>query len=219
MDKLDLFLAQKLRFYRKQMKWPLKKMADELGFSLQHIQRYEQGVTKISASFLYRAAHFLQVDVKEFFEGFDQQSNDQRHEELRILLIEDNPNDVFFFQKAMEDYDKKVEIYILNDGEKASLFFSNTTKIFTPDIIFMDLHLPHVRGLELLQIVKRHSFWKNIPVIILTTSVSEDDLKRAYELQSSGFLRKSFSFDTFKKNLLHTLHYWNSAVKLPEKKA
>jgi CheY-like chemotaxis protein/DNA-binding XRE family transcriptional regulator len=219
MDALDLFLAQKLRFYRKQMKWPLKKIADALGLSLQHIQRYEQGVTKISASLLYRVAHLLKMDVNDFFEGFEDNDPLKDHDNLRILLIEDNPNDVFFFQKALDDYAKKIQIYIINDGEKASLFFSSPPQVFKPDLIFMDIHLPHVRGLDLLQTLKRHPFWKNIPVVILTTSVSDEDLKRAYDLQSSGFLRKSFSFDVFKQNLIHTLNYWDNAVKLPEKRA
>lgn len=219
MDPLDLFLAQKLRFYRNQMKWPLKRVADELGLSLQHIQRYEQGITKISGSLLYRLAKLFQMDIKDFFEGFSEGVTSLEHENLRVLLIEDNANDVFFFQKALEDYPRKVEVYVINDGEKAALFFSNHPGIFTPDLIFMDLHLPHVRGFELLQSLKRHSFWKNIPVVMLTTSVNDDDLKRAYDLQSSGFLRKSFSFDEFKKNLLQTLYYWNDTVKLPSKKA
>lgn len=217
MDSLDLFLAEKLRFYRIQMNWPLKRVADELGLSLQHVQRYEQGITKISASLLYRISKIFQMDIKDFFEGFSEEDSAGKHESLRVLLIEDNANDVFFFHKALEDYPRKVEVYVINDGGKAALFFSNHPNIFTPDLIFMDLHLPHVKGFELLQSLKRHSFWKNVPVVMLTTSVSDDDLKRAYELQSSGFLRKSFSLDEFKKNLLQTLHYWNDTVKLPLK--
>lgn len=200
------------------MNWPLKKVADELGISLQHMQRYETGVARIPGSMLYRLSKLFKMDMKDFFEGFSDFGNEEIHECLRVLLVEDNPNDVFFFQKALEEYPEKVELYVINDGEKASLFFSAPSDVFTPDIIFLDLHLPHVRGLDLLRSLKINTLWKNVPVIVLTTSVSDEDIKRSYELQSSGFLHKSFSFDEFKNNFYQTLKYWDNAVCLSTRK-
>ena len=218
MEELEIFLAKKMKFCRLQLNWTLKKVAEELGVSLQHIQRYENGAANISGSLLYKLSKLFNMKVSDFFDGFSDNKNDASSECFRILLVEDNSNDVFFFQKALEDYKQKVELYIINDGAKASLFFSIPSDVFMPDIIFLDLHLPNIPGLDLLKSLKWNSVWKNVPVIILTTSLTDDDITKAYQLQSSGFLHKSFSFDDFKNNFHQTLKYWGETVLLSTRK-
>ncbi len=218
-SELDTFLADKLRFYRKQMKWPLKRLADELGVSLQQVQRYEQGTNKISASLLYHLADIFSTDVNSFFEGFRKEKRkDEKRSDLNVLLVEDNAHDEFLFRKALSECPKKIDLYVVKDGQEALNFFHDKpSSTFSPDIVFMDLYLPHIQGFELLQDLKRRPVWKDIPVIVMTTSTSEEDVARSYHLQSSGFIRKSFQFDEFKDSLLQTIHYWSDIVKLPSK--
>lgn len=202
------------------MGWPLKRLADELGVSLQQVQRYEQGVNKISASLLYQLSKSFKTDISSFFEGFEEDTvKPTDPPSFKVLLVEDNPHDEFLFRKAIADFPKKLVIFALKDGQEAFTFFQGNPPSFVPDIIFLDLNLPHFRGFDLLQNIKRKPQWKDIPVIIMTTSTNDDDISRSYHLQSSGFIRKSFQFEEFKNNLLKTLDYWVETVHLPSKSA
>ena len=218
--RLDDFLAKRVRFFRKKKNLPLKTLADELGISLQQLQRYEQGVNKISASLLYQLAHLFQVTIETFFEGYHP-TETLEPVNLQVLLVEDNAHDEFLFRKAFSKFPQKVDIYVIGDGEKALRFFQNpleeSSLVFEPDIIFLDLNLPHLRGFDLLEHLKHKPSWKNIPVIILSNSLSEDDVTQSYALQASGFIRKSFNFEDFCHDLEKTLLYWHEAVKLPLK--
>ncbi len=79
----------------------------------------------------------------------------------------------------------------------------------------MDINLPHIQGFDLLQMLKRRALWKNISVIIMSTSTSDDDVRHFYNLQGSGFIRKFFQFEEFKENLVQTIQYWNDTMNLP----
>jgi CheY-like chemotaxis protein len=84
-----------------------------------------------------------------------------------------------------------------------------------PDLIFLDLHLPSVRGLDVLKDVKRRSHLNEIPVIVLSSSLNPDDRAAAYSLQASGFIRKSFTYKEFKSQLYKAMAYWTDVVELP----
>lgn len=214
MSELDQYIANNIRFLRKKMNWPLKRLADELGVSLQQTQRYESGASKISASLLFELVKIFNMDLSSFFEKY-QPAEKEPEDTLRILLVEDNAHDAFFFRKALENYEKKVDLYVVNDGKEAFEFFQGRFCPFNPDIIFMDIHLPHVQGFELLQAIKRQVSWKNTPVIMMTNSNRGNDIDKSYALQSSGFIHKSFQFNEFSNKLLQTIRYWNDTVKLP----
>lgn len=214
---LDEFLAKKVRFFRLKMNWPLKTLAAHLNISLQQLQRYEQGVNKISASFLFDLSKAFQVNIQDFFDGYLSQEI-TNPKTFNILLIEDSPDDEFLFRKALEEFPEKLDIYVLKDGEEAYNFFLNMVDNFTfskPDIIFMDLNLPGIKGLDLLKEIKRKPILQDIPVVMLTTSLNDEDMVQSYHLQASGFIRKSFNFQSFCENLHQTLTYWVKTVSLP----
>jgi CheY-like chemotaxis protein len=216
----DELLGKKVAFYRSRMNWPLKTLAAELCVSIQQIQRYEKGVNKISASTLYELARIFKVDVTSFFSEFEGQPHINAYESFNVLLIEDNPNDEFLFRQALGDFPHALTIHGINDGHEALSFLKSlgtdvVHAIPIPDIIFLDLHLPSLRGLDILKTVKRHSFLQNIPIVILTSSVSSEDRIQAYNLQASGFIRKSFDYKEFKEQLYKAMIYWIDVVDLP----
>jgi CheY-like chemotaxis protein/DNA-binding XRE family transcriptional regulator len=222
-NELDVFLGKKINYFRDKMDWPLKTLASMLGISIQQLQRYEKGVNKISASLLYEMAKIFQIELGCFFESFQDKtaSNNEPKDLWNILLVEDNPNDEFLLRRALQDFPKNLHISTLNDGELAlnfvrSLGNDGVAPMPKPDLIFLDLHLPDMKGLEILKDIKRRRYLQDTPVVVLTNSISPEDKAESYHLQASGFIRKSFSYKEFKSQLHQTLTYWIDTVELPE---
>lgn len=218
-DQKDDILGKKVAFFRNRMNWPLKTLASRLGVSIQQLQRYEKGVNKISASTLYEMSKIFGVEISSFFENLDSPSP-ATNESYSILLIEDNDNDEFLLRKALSDFQKHLNIFTINDGQKALNFLhelshDNVEPRPRPDLILLDLHLPNLRGFDILKDIKRRSYLQDIPVIVLSSSLNPEDRSAAYGLQASGFIRKSFSYDEFKSQIQSAMNYWTDVVDLP----
>lgn len=223
MNDLDIFLGKKIAFFRAKMDWPLKTLANLLGISIQQLQRYEKGVNKISASLLYEMAKIFHMDISCFFEAYHDEKIPEKIPKTlwNLLVIEDNPNDEFLLRKALQDFPREISISSLNEGQSAVNFFralsnKDITPIPKPDLIFLDLHLPDMKGLDILKDIKRRRYLQDIPIIVLTNSLNVEDKAETYHLQASGFIRKSFSYEEFKTQLHRTLNYWIETVELPE---
>ncbi len=217
-DQKDEILGKKVTLFRRKMNWPLKMLAAKLEVSIQQLQRYEKGVNKVSASMLYHLSKIFRVDLTCFFEGFEASADDE--DVFNVLLIADSASDEFLLRKALIDFPKRLDIYAINDGQAALNFFNDVAHeseqaLPKPDLIFLDLHLPSVCGLDVLKDVKRRAHLNEIPVIILSTSLNADDRSAAYSLQASGFIRKSFTYKEFKNQLCKAMSYWTDVVELP----
>ncbi len=220
MHEIDHYVARKLRYYRNKMNWPLKTLAAKLNISLQQLQRYENCTNKISAGMLYQLAEMLKIDIACFFDGFHKDEKDPHANNYKILLIEDNADDEFFFRKSIESFSKDIDVYVLKDESGITNFFRSLqeqgfSSFLKPDIIFLDLNLPTLKGFDILQDIKKRPLLHSIPVIVLTSSISEDDIAKSYHLQASGFIRKSFLFQEFCDQIHRTLSYWVDIVRLP----
>lgn len=110
--------------------------------------------------------------------------------EIEILLVEDNEGDIILTREAFLDAKINNRISVARDGEEAIIYLNNTIDHLLPDLILLDINLPRIDGKELLKYIKNHSVFKNIPVVILTTSSSELDIKDAINLDANGFLSK-----------------------------
>lgn len=219
-DHKDELLGKRVTFFRNKMNWPLKTLASSLGVSIQQLQRYEKGVNKISASTLYDMAKIFKVDVACFYENFEDSDADVGSDVYSVLMVEDNDNDEFLLRKALSDFPKKLNIFTINDGQKALNFLhelghDNIEPRPKPDLILLDLHLPNLRGFDILKDIKRRPYLQDIPVIVLSSSLNPDDRSMAYALQASGFIRKSFSYEEFKTQLQSAMNYWTAVVDLP----
>lgn len=227
---IDEYVGQKLRDFRKRANITLFDLALKVELSHQQIHKYELGQTKISTGMLYKFCKIFSVTPNCFFEGFNfdneltlsQQTDDienyKKINRMNLLLIEDSAEDQFLFRRALEEYNLNVNMYCIHDGEE---FFNiiktkaNITHIPIPDIIFLDLNMPKINGISLLKSIKQNRELQYIPIIILTGSISRKDVMNAYKNYASGYIRKSFEYETFKENLHIALTYWTEAVILP----
>jgi two-component system response regulator len=133
-----------------------------------------------------------------------------------ILLVEDNPDDIKLTQRAFmkSNIVDKIDLRIAEDGQKALdyLFGSNLNKDLNkgqlPSIILLDLNLPKLNGLQVLERIRNKKATKLIPIIILTSSKEETDLTRAYKLGANSYIRKPVDFEKFKTAIQQLGLYW-----------
>jgi len=137
---------------------------------------------------------------------------------LEVLLIEDDPGDVELTKVAMEDSKVMVNLHVVQDGDEAIAFLNQSDR-FTdapcPDLILMGLSLPNKDGREVLRELKEDENWKAIPVVILTTSTSEEDILRSYNLGANCYVSKPIRLDQFTKVVQSIEEFWFTVVKLP----
>jgi two-component system, chemotaxis family, response regulator Rcp1 len=119
---------------------------------------------------------------------------------LRILIIEDSPSDAELAVQAFKQSKLSNEITVMDDGNEALLYLRRKGKYINahrPDLVLLDLNMPKLHGLAVLKEIKQDESLKAIPVVILTTSDDERDVKAAYELQASAFITKPVDFVKF----------------------
>jgi CheY-like chemotaxis protein len=107
---------------------------------------------------------------------------------LKILLVEDDPDDVDLLREALYDNNVLYEMDIIKDGGLVAPYLQKCTSY--PDIIVLDFNLPRVHGRDLMKLIKQTYNFKNIPLYILTTSSAQKDIDYAYREGASKYLIK-----------------------------
>lgn len=137
---------------------------------------------------------------------------------MNILLVEDNNEDAFLIREALEEQQFLNEFYHVVNGLEAIKFLKKETpyeKVKGPDLILMDINMPLMDGHEALQRIKSMEAFKQIPILMLTTSSRKQDILKAYKEQSSSYIVKPediYGLD----NLAEVIKsYWSKIVKLP----
>jgi CheY-like chemotaxis protein len=136
---------------------------------------------------------------------------------FRILLVEDNPNDIEITRRALAKGQVKNELTVARDGQEAIdlLFGQDGTNGALPGLILLDLNLPKVDGREVLSRIKSDVDLRRIPVIVLTTSTREEDVVRSYDLGVNTFISKPVRFEDFIKVVAAIQEYWIVIATLP----
>ena len=124
--------------------------------------------------------------------------SDSRIHPAVILLVEDDPDDIWSIEQLLKDHRLQLELAVVHDGEKASAFVRQEGKFAEaprPDLVLLDLNLPKKNGREFLAEMKAEPHLADIPVVILTTSRSEDDIIRTCNLDCHSYISKPLRFD------------------------
>jgi two-component system, chemotaxis family, response regulator Rcp1 len=128
-----------------------------------------------------------------------------------VLLVEDSLGDVRLMQEAFRTANAAVRLHIAGDGVQAMDFLRRLgvhTSAPRPDLILLDLNLPRMDGHEVLALIKEDSDLKAIPTVILTTSDSQTDIARGYDLKANCYLGKPSQFDDFEKLVVGINRFW-----------
>ena len=120
----------------------------------------------------------------------------------RILIVEDDPNDVELTLTALADYNLANEVIVTRDGEQALDYLYrrgefSTRPVGNPAVMLLDLKLPKIGGLEILKQIKSDDRLKMIPVVVLTSSHEEKDMMRSYSLGVNAYVVKPVDFHEF----------------------
>lgn len=133
--------------------------------------------------------------------------------ERRILLIDDNPNDVELALMALDDSAAQ-QVTVAHSGQSALQLLSETDQP-TPDVILLDLQMPHMDGLAVLDALKADERLKEIPVVMLTTSGEERDVRACYQHGAAAYVVKPLDFAQFREALSTIFHFWTNLNRSP----
>lgn len=131
----------------------------------------------------------------------------------RILLAEDNPHDVELTLAALEEHHLANEVVVVRDGEEALEYLQARGRFAgrppgLPLVVFLDLKMPKVDGLEVLRAMKNDVNLRRIPVVMLTSSREEKDLVRSYELGVNSYVVKPVNFQQFVESVKALGYFW-----------
>jgi len=140
---------------------------------------------------------------------------------IELLLVEDDPGDVMMTREALNDAKVVHRLHVADNGEDAIAFLRQEAPFADaprPDLIFLDLNLPRVDGREVLAFVKGDASLRRIPLVILTTSDREDDIRQSYDLQANAFVTKPVDFESFLSAVRQVDDFFLTVAKLPPRR-
>jgi len=139
-------------------------------------------------------------------------------EPIDILLVDDNPADIRLTQEAFKEVTIRSTLHIVRDGAEALSFLQRTDRFSAaprPDLILLDLNLPKKDGREVLAELKNAPAFKSIPIVILTTSSAEEDIRHTYNHHANCYITKPADLDEFIDVVKQIEQFWLSIVQLP----
>ncbi len=145
-----------------------------------------------------------------------------RKKPMRVLLVEDNQHDIEITQRAFSQGPVKVDLVVVRYGQDALDYLNHQGAYHPPDIsprpemILLDLNLPRMDGLEVLEKIKKDKNLRSIPVIVLTVSGRNQDIKPSYELGANTYIQKPVEFSDFLRVVKGIQEYWMGIAALPE---
>ncbi len=139
---------------------------------------------------------------------------------FEILLVEDNQADVRLIKEVLKDFVIEKNITVLTDGEQVSEYLLRKNEFFNrkmPDIILLDLNIPKKDGFEVLKEIKGSEEFKDIPVIIISSSEAEESVIKAYKSGANCYIVKPLRLDEFIRVIRGIEEFWLNTVRLQKK--
>ena len=146
-----------------------------------------------------------------------QHSQERAKKARRVLMADDDPEDVLLFRDAFKRSGIREELQSVSDGQELVDFLhaAHSADKPLPDLILLDLNMPRKDGREALAEIKGDPLLRSIPTIVLTTSSREEDVQRCYELGANSYVRKPSTFDSMVDFARILKKYWLEVVELP----
>lgn len=138
-----------------------------------------------------------------------------------ILLVEDNPNDLELTLKALSECNLANRVVAVGDGVEAIEYLNCEEKFSdrkrgNPVVILLDIKMPRMDGIEVLEYIRRDERLKTLPVVMLTSSEEEPDLKKCYQLGVNAYVVKPVNFKDFVEAVKHIGIFWALLNKPPK---
>lgn len=137
------------------------------------------------------------------------------HNSVEILLVEDNLSDAELTIRELKKNHLANNLYHAHDGEEAVDFIFGTGKFedtrnvaFSPKVVLLDIKMPKMNGIDVLKLIKSNELTKKIPVVILTSSKEDPDIKACYSLGANSYIVKPVNFQNFVQAIRDLGFYW-----------
>lgn len=135
--------------------------------------------------------------------------------DFRVVLVDDEPNEVFLLKRALERIDPTISILVFGDGRQVIDFLAKGATDasgvpFAPDqvLMFLDLKMPRMTGFEVLDWMRRRPELSRMIVMVMSNSEQANDIARAYELGCNAYLVKPWDLERLTEMVRHVLRYW-----------
>ena len=139
---------------------------------------------------------------------------------IELLLVEDNPGDVRLAKELFKEVKMKLNLTVVEDGVQAMEYLKKVCgdpRLLKPELIILDLNLPKKDGREVLAEIKTNEDLKRIPVIVLTSSTSAEDVSKAYGEHANCYIAKPVDLDEFVRIIEMVEEFWFKTVILPSR--
>jgi two-component system, chemotaxis family, response regulator Rcp1 len=141
---------------------------------------------------------------------------------ITILMVEDDPDDVYLTREAMRQSRLWIDLQVVNDGVEAMQYLrreNDFAQSRRPNLILLDLNLPRMDGREVLATIKEDPALTDIPVVILTTSKAEEDIAASYRQHANCYISKPVDIEQFRPVVASIENFWFTIVQLPQPNA
>ena len=224
---VDAFIGHRLRNIRLKSGIKLSEIAKRLNLSMQLIQKYETGVTRIPVSALCRIADILNTNPSYFFDGYEQLFNKSgnvttlshvKTDSLNILLVSASIDIEYMVQNLKTDTGLKISIFTVIDPTEIHDYARQLTHTHhtlpVPDIVLYDMPVQKSDIQDFIKKIRLNPLNIEAPIIILSMNPDIDAMKKAYYYGVSGYIYKNIPTDELQNSLKYMLLYWGKGCNL-----
>ncbi|WP_266368634.1 response regulator [Tellurirhabdus rosea] len=133
----------------------------------------------------------------------------------RLVLVDDDVNFCFAFQKALEGYNASIRVTVYNNGAELIEALGQISVRDKPQLILMDLDMPRMNGIETTKAIRQNEQYRAVPILLLTRSEQPSDVEKAYQMGVNAFISKPFSYAEIKQTVQQIGDYWLMTGQLP----
>jgi chemotaxis family two-component system response regulator Rcp1 len=145
----------------------------------------------------------------------------ERSNPLKLLIVEDCPSDVWLIKEALKQANIPVQVILAEDGVAALDYMRLVSdgKAVRPDLVLLDLNLPRKNGREVLGELKASPFHRQIPVLMMSSSQADEDIRECYRLNANCYITKPSNLDNYFEVVKSIEEFWFMVAKLPTRNA